>query len=252
LNFQIFGDNGTGKTLICDIIASIGHPEKIEKWKERYNSGSSNYSVSYYGRKISKYRVNFSSKNKISYSLDEEIIPTILSPYFCLYLEEDFFEVTRDIEGISMKLAKYFQLDESQIIELINFINKLEKSFLNEIYFEDNELMIIRNPNGRLSTFSSLSSGEKYRVILEIALRLSNYYSKHKPTVLIIEHAAIASVDYSGINTLLKAIHQKKANYQFIFTSHRNPEMFEIEDYHSYILKYNKENNVEIILNNNG
>jgi len=246
-----FGNNGTGKTLICDIISSLHYPDKITKWVGRRNQGSSNYTVSYYDTKLSTYRINYSSKKVISFSYDENVVPTILSPYYCLYIEKDFFDVTRDIENITLQLATYFRLKENEIVELINFINKLEKVFVNDIYFENHELIVKMNAKSPTLNFESLSTGEQYRVILELGLRLANYYSMFKPTILLIENSAIDVLDNTGVNVLLNWIRDKKVNYQFVFTTYRDHSDFNIEGHKSYLLVEDN-NNVDVKIINNG
>lgn len=231
-----FGGNGTGKTLICDIISSLGNQKKINKWKRNRNSGSYSFTINFYANSVSKFRVNYSSTKEISYAYNEKLTPVLLSPYHTFYLENDFFDVTREIDDISLKLATYFKLNPEEVVQLVNHVNKLGKHFINDIYFEGNVLKVLISTKGNAHSFFALSTGEKYRVILELALRLSQYYSIFSTTVLIIESSAIATVDNTGINTLFSAIRKNEFDFQFIFTSHRKPEIYETDGFLCYEL----------------
>lgn len=229
----IFGDNATGKTLICDTLCSISDVAYVKKWALRKRDSSSNYTVSYYDSTVSKFRINYSSNNDIAYIFNEEEVPTFISPYHCFNIEDDFFEVREKTHRITLQLANYFKIEENQFITLVNFTNKFEKQFINEIYFnENNELQVKVSLNRHTLKFEALSSGEKYRVILELALRLAKYYSRYKPTLFILDYHAIASIDSSGINNLLDYIVNDKPKFQFIFTSHMPYDHYKVSPHH--------------------
>ena len=109
-------------------------------------------------------------------------------------------------------------------------------------------MMSNRSP---LLSFYCLSRGEQYRVLLELGLRLADFYSVYKPVLFIVEHSALGSLDTAGVNVLLKSVQKRKANYQFIFTSYMAMEEFDFSGHISY--KLTKKNNeyVEITLANN-
>lgn len=240
-----YGANATGKTLICDIIASLHYHKKINKWLQRRNQGSSNYTISFFDVSQAKFRINYSSRNKISLSLNDALLPTIISPYYCIYFEKDFFEVTNNEDTIFQRLASYFCFEEYELIELIKFINKLDKVFINEIIFKDEDLYVKMEANSPETVFGGLSSGEQHRVIIELGLRLACFYSQFKPTILLMEYNAVSVLDVCGVNRLFKWILEKKANFQFVFTYCRDIAIFNTNGHRVYKL-INKEGNVEI------
>lgn len=246
-----FGGNGTGKTLIVDILTSLGNIEKINKWKSRRNQGSSAFKLEYYDTCVKSYGVNYSSKNAISFSFNDSIVPSFLSPYHCLSFEENFYDETEEIDELIDKLAYYFHIDKDQLIDLVNYINKVDKRFINEMYFEEDNLKVMMSNKSPLLSFYSLSKGEQYRVLLELGLRLADFYSKYKPVLFIVEHSAIGSLDTAGVNRLLKSIENRKTNYQFIFTSYMEMEKFEFIGHTAYKLMKKGDENTEITLANN-
>ena len=249
----IFGNNGTGKTLITDFIASLGDVSKIEKWKNRRNKGSSNIRLEYYDSTLQSYEINYSLRNLISFSFNDSIVPTVLSPFHCLVFKSKFFKDYYNPNSITSSLAKYFDIRENELIELINYLNKQNKEFINELIFEDDELIVMMTPNSSVLKFQVLSTGEQYRVIVEIGLRLAEYYSKYKPVVVILEHTALDSIDKGGINRILTSINKRKGNFQFIFTSFMKKENFCFENHTVYELQFTDATNkkVEKTLANN-
>jgi len=242
----IFGPNGTGKTLITDFIASLQFPQKIRKWKSRRNQGSSNVKLEYYDSAIKEYGINYSSKNNISFSFNGSVVPAVLSPFECFYFEKDFIKDYHNSSSIAKSLSKYFKVKESQIKELINYINKEDKHFINEIYFEGNELKVMMTHSSPDLRFEALSSGEQYRVVIEIGLRLAEFYSKYKPVVVVLEHTAIGSMDFTGVNRILESVKNRNSNFQFVFTSLWQKEKFNYQNYLTYELNFDNANNNEV------
>jgi hypothetical protein len=249
----IFGNNSTGKTLITDFLSSLDDSSKIEKWKGRRNKGSSNVKLEYYDSSTKTYEINYSLRNLVSYSFNNSIVPTILSPFHSFVFKNDFLGEFYDSESVIASLAKYFELKEEELTSLINYLNKQNKEFINEIVIENNELIIMMTTKSPELRFQALSTGEKYRVIIEIGLRLADYYSKHKSVIVILEHTSLGTLDTAGVNSVLKSINNRKKNYQFIFTSYMSKEDFSFEDHTVYELEFTDDlkNEVKITLANN-
>jgi len=249
----IFGRSGTGKTLITDFISSLNSISKIDKWKSRRNKGSSNIHIEYYDSTVKTFGLNYSFKNEISYVFNGAFVPAFLSPYECFFFENDFIRDYYNPDSITESLAKYFKIEKAQVAELINHINKTDKEFINEIYIEGDDLRVMMNAKSPNLHFGSLSSGEQYRVIVEIGLRLADYYSKYKSLIVILEHTALGSLDTAGVDAILESVKNRKSNYQFIFTSYMKKEQFEYSDFLTYDLNFTNEKKEEakITLANN-
>lgn len=129
----------------------------------------------------------------------------------------------RDEKSNISLISSYFKLTENELINIIGSITRDKKLFFNDIDYdkESNDIIVKFNGprNNFYRTFSSLSHGETLRVILEITIKIAHYYSKFNSTILLIEKTGFSSIDYSGINELLKAMHNEKQDFQFFLAS---------------------------------
>jgi energy-coupling factor transporter ATP-binding protein EcfA2 len=230
----IKGSNGSGKTLICELLASMSNPKYLQRWQDKDSDlGNSEFEINYFHTKEMILRTIIDRAGNLTSFIDNREVPQHISPIKCIYLYKAFKAPKGFRKDIFIKhLAEYFNLNSAQFYQLIGLIGKSKKVFCNDIYFtETNEFMVKMSPKQHDFSYNQLSSGEQQRVILEIALRLSDFYSLYRPTLLIIERNAVDIIDDTGISKLLNELKELAPNYQFIFTAHNLPDNLDLEKF---------------------
>jgi len=227
----VVSNNGLGKTLMCEFLASLANKKFLKRWTKRRSGEALNsyFNIYYFKNSLDKFSIHIDINNTISYSLNDSPIPILETPLRILYLRQSFWEFLRKISDEQRKelslinlLASYFEISEKELVNVIHSIIRDKKIFVNDISFNDKEddllvKMSSRPESGRFR-FWALSGGEQERVIIEIALKIAVYYAKFNSTVLIIDSNSISIIDSAGINRLFESIRSGGFNFQFFFT----------------------------------
>lgn len=230
----IKGTNGSGKSLICEIIASLSNTKYLDRWKSRQiNKGNSEFEISFFQTREVILRTQIDRLGNFTSYIDAIEVPQHISPIHCLFLQKDFkHPKSRKSDVFINHFAMYFGMESNQFIHLIKLVGKNKRIFCNDIFFnEKNELMIKMNAGSHDFKYRQLSSGEQQRIILEIAMRLAHFYSYYRPTLLIIERNAVDIIDDRGISVLLNELYNLSPNFQFIFTAHSLPKDLNLDNF---------------------
>jgi hypothetical protein len=227
----IIGVNGTGKTLICDFIASLANKKYLKRWKKRYGTPvTSTCCIYYFKNQFEKFSISMNRQREVSYSYNDNEIPLLIPAITIFYLNESYWdfvnklsEEEQDEKSEIEKLAAYFQITNQEFISIVNAIDRGTKIFANDISINDSKenlrVKFYPQPNSPVLSFNALSGGEQERVLIEIALKLASYYARFNSTILIIEKNSFVSLDDGGVNQLLDFFRKKEFDFQFFFTT---------------------------------
>lgn len=230
----IYGDNGVGKTLIMELIASLADKTYLDRWtSERRLKVNSFCNICYFKNQLDKFSLSIDNKDKVSYSFNDTQIPFLVPTMTILFIKESYWEYLRGITDEVKKtkslielLSSYFRLTEDEFVNVIGGIMREKKFFFNDINFNDKKDDLLVTVSDRLNSpafsFETLSGGEQLRVLLEITLKIAYYHSKFNSTILLIENTSFDSIDSAGINNLFDIIRNDKPNFQFFFTTIQN------------------------------
>jgi len=249
-NNLILGANGIGKSLICEMIASLTDRKYLKRWsKSNQDKTNSHCSIYYNKNEMSKFSIAINAKNEISYYVNGASTPFIKAPLTVFYLKEDMYkfrdrinqeredqaEPLLDETDLLTWLSLYFDLTVSEFSNVINSMERDRKFFINDIMIdeENKDLRIIYASRSVTSfhSFRSFSSGEQQRIILDIALKIATFYAKFQSTVLLLENTAIGIIDQTGLNKLLDIVNHENLGFQFFFTSFQKLKYFNAPGY---------------------
>lgn len=224
-NNLILGRNGTGKSILCELFASLKESNYLKRWENSKNKGNSYVKFKYFKTEEANFKICIDSDKKISYSYNDVQIPILKSPSTILYLNKDYLLFVRDLDEditLTESLVKYFDLRESEFLNFISYISTSKKYIISDFILDVNndELSVRLLGRNRYYSFDSLSSGEQYRVLLEMALQLSIFYSKINSTILVIDQKAFPSMDSAGYNYLIKTVTYNNFDFQFILATY--------------------------------
>lgn len=241
----IYGGTGVGKTLICEFVAALKDKKYLDRWTQREKNVNSIFNIFYFRNQSDKFTIAIDRNNKISYSFNDNSIPLLIPPINVFYLKDSLTEFLRhkrewEHKSVINLLSEYFNLSETEFINIISSMARDRKFFVNDISFNDaKDNLVIKcypHSNCPVLPFRSLSGGEKERVILDITLKIANYYAKFNPTILLIENTSFGNIDNSGINCLFEIIRNERPRFQFIFTMIKGVTKFNTKDFKIYEL----------------
>jgi hypothetical protein len=259
LNFTnrniIYGNNGVGKSLVFELIASLADKSYLDRWTSSSRPKVNSFcNIYYFKNQSNKFNISIDRQDQLSYFFNNASMPFLLPTMSILYVSKSYWDhlnemsdKERDEESNISLVSSYFKLTENELINIIGSITRDKKLFFNDIDYdkESNDIIVKFNGprNNFYRPFSSLSHGETLRVILEITIKIADYYSKFNSTILLIEKTGFSSIDYAGINELLKAIHNEKQDFQFFLAS-INIDDYNTEGFNVYELSITDNGNV--------
>jgi hypothetical protein len=246
----IKGNNGIGKTMICEFIASLANKKYLNRWTIKRTKTNSTFSIEYFKNSPERFTISIDAKGEVSYFYNDSPTPILTPPIRVFYIKISFYYfVQRNHEytdsSLIEQLAGYYDLTKSEIINVLSITEKSRKFLINDLFLNEDKTSVLVRISNKLNAptfdYNELSGGEQERVLLEITLKLADYYSKFTSTILIIDNTSIGSLDRGGINRLLEIIREEKINFQFFFTSIiRNT--FNTEGFTKWVLDYSQDN----------
>ena len=228
-NNIVLGNNSIGKTLTLELLSSLNDRKKIKRWVNSSRPKiNSYYNIHYFKNQPEKFSISIDSDNNIDYAYNDSPIPFLISKLSIFHIDISYWRFVNSLsekkrENLSVldKMSKYFKLKKREFIGLIGTIMRNKKFFCNDISidYKDEELLAKMDPTSHAFPFSALSGGEQDRVLLEVTLKIADYYSKYNSTLLLIENTSFSTLDSTGINRLFEIIENEKFAFQFIFST---------------------------------
>lgn len=246
----ILGDNGVGKTLICEMIASLANKKRLNRWhKPEWDKDDGYCNMWYCKGDISKFSISISQDNKTKYKLNDVRVPFLDAPCAIFYprwgLNEFINRIRQKAEkrGIEAKpaddivywVARYFKLNRKQLGTVLASMAYSKKYFASGIKInkKENTLDVKYGfeRNSDYHDFRGYSGGEKQRILFEICLQIAIFYSKFKPVILLLENTSFGTIDITGLNKILQITLEEDFPFQFIFTSMEKKNILDTRGY---------------------
>jgi energy-coupling factor transporter ATP-binding protein EcfA2 len=216
------GENGTGKSTIVEIIASIFEQRIYPRW----NKPSINFSteVKLDNPVLSKFTALIDN-NQLFYSTNKVQQPFVPYDFFVLYLNESIRSKTDDLKNI----ADCFGLERSFVKSMLNTSGikhglRTKKMVIEETrkkpYPVDN--LNVDVGNWWPQSFKSCSATEQSSIILDIAISFATEISKFKSVLLLIDWSPTYWFDDLNIKKYLEFLQSSQAHFQTIFVSHNS------------------------------
>ena len=214
----LYGDNGSGKTHICDMLRGAFSPAALARWLDR----DMEYSVRYFAPVEHDVLVQLSA-GKVTYTIEKEE----------LFLNPNNISVVSPIESPSWAkedddftfLSRILGIDEFLLLNMIRdknaFVGLTFKDFEMEISRAANgqsirELKIQFN-NGEWLKYGMLSGGEQSCCQLDLAVALASFLSKYRPCSLILDSQPIWSIDAMNTKRYIEYLSSSSVRFQTIW-----------------------------------
>lgn len=224
----IFGDNGTGKSTIVELLYEAFTRDILERWKDKSFIMHIDFANTVFG----KVTVNIHG-NHIVYIRDNQKERLASIPYIIrtIFFHEDDLNGSRYTGMDDMReISQYFNIDVPLLEDIINttsynnalFIKSLRIRKVRSNPYVVNNLMVVRKDdvNNELWSFNQLSGGEQKMVVFDIIISYLMKVSKYVPTLFLVDTRFIYGLDVCVIKEYLELLQSAEAHFQTIMVSH--------------------------------
>jgi len=183
LNY-IVGNNGVGKSAICEWIAGLKDCTYFDRWW----GASIDYSLEIYTPQMAKVRATLDPNNNLDYWIGRESYPFNPIPISIIYPKPLRLKPDSDLE----ELSRIIGYPPKIIINLIDEIHRYDKALVTNLRFEKDEDGIERLHADVEGTVPGLpmrllSGGELQMVIVEFVTAAARVCSSQAPTLVILD-----------------------------------------------------------------
>ena len=255
----LLGNNGTGRHIVCDFVASLSDFSHAMQWK---TSGS---------RTGAKVEIEAVSGGKVKWQLlfgenlicnvDGNPVPAIYSGFRVFNITQQFFPPEVDFHGpedgddeaadeatkakyqealkahriaknnaLIDSLAKATTLPRDSLLTALKMMALTQGRFLADIRF-DGDVLQAKSFGGQFFDFWHLSSSEQQIPVVDLYLRLAEFCARYAPTTLILSQHVFASFDKHNLPRLLKTLAEADFKFQIIVSLFRWPDDLDFDSW---------------------
>jgi hypothetical protein len=195
----LHGDNGSGKTALCDWLQGISDPSALHRWADARGLRNLSFEVTYLDPFKQKLRVRVQSADEVEYFINGEPVPFDPNPIRFVRLRDlrrscfsDSLPPMTDLQFLSETLS----VSPALVRNMMPFVGVHRGSTVGSLRVEhdpDGSIHVWTDVHGTLQGLGlqdQLSSTERSRVLIEIAAVFARYSAKRVPTVLLVDWAA--------------------------------------------------------------
>lgn len=192
-NTLLYGTNGSGKTALIEFLAGAFSRDSLMRWQHSHFD----YELQYKSPYSHTARIKSDSKT-ITYELDGVHSP--INPHYIKVLKVTKPKGLHHSENDFVGISKYFNI-EFPIFQALMQDNSLNKNSATtqgltiEGSDETGYDLFADVGNKTLQAYSSMSHGEKVRIITDIAIMISAYYSNYFHVMLLLANIDLNILD---------------------------------------------------------
>jgi len=189
------GENGVGKSALCDWLASAADSRHLERWEHGYSEQNRvSVEVHYLDPQPHSAKISFLSQDYPRYELDGKVTNVPTAPLKLIIPRELRFphgeDKPNDLELISTVLG----LHHYEVLALCEAIPSTGSDNVTRAWFQEDEdgyflYADVKGTNPGLP-FRGLSGSECVRVLMELAMIAASKQAETKPTLLILDAGA--------------------------------------------------------------
>jgi len=223
----IVGNNGVGKTTICEWLWSLKDSSTLWRWGAYPKTASRKYhdvKVAIDFRAPARHHLVLDiTGGRTSFTLDTQKFPFSPIGYEVVALRRES-RFGGPSEPDHTFISQCLGMDEIEVQALAEHINESPGVFLKgagweEVQIEDEGPLVrtlyCKLPNGHTLSFRALSGGETGAVLVDLAIARARLLAAHRPTLLIIETAGL-SMEEKFLSLFLKALAAPDTPFQSI------------------------------------
>jgi energy-coupling factor transporter ATP-binding protein EcfA2 len=195
----LHGNNGSGKTALCDWLQGISDPSTLSRWADANKAGNLSFEVTYLDPFKQRLRIRVRSPEEVEYFVNGEPVPFDPNPVRFVRLRDlrqsafsDRLPVMTDLEFLSKTLS----VSPALVRNMMPLVGVQANSTVGSIrveHHQDGSIRVWTDVHGTLPGLGlqdELSNSERSRVLIEIAAVFARYSAKRVPTVLLLDWTA--------------------------------------------------------------
>lgn len=189
------GDNGAGKTALCEWLAAVSEPRYLHRWEPiRCGRSRVDIEVRYFDPDSHTARVSFVAQDYPRYLLDGKFTAVPAAPIKVINPGEVENSGSDDQPDDLELLCRVLGLDGYEILALCETLPASGMTDVTRVWFQHDEdgYVLCANVTGTSPglTFGALSSSERRRVLMTLAILAANQFAERQPTILILDAGA--------------------------------------------------------------
>jgi hypothetical protein len=223
----IIGDNGVGKTTICEWLWALKNSSTLWRWGAYPKNAGRNYhdvKVAIDFRAPARHHLVLNiTGGRTSFTLDTQKFPFSPIGYEVAALRRES-RSGGPSEPDQVFISQCLGMDEIEVQALAEYINESPGVFLKGAGWDDVQIEedgpLVRTlncklPNGHMRPFRALSGGETGAVLADLAIARARLLAVHRPTLLIIETDGL-SMDEKFLSLYLRVLAAPDTPFQSI------------------------------------
>jgi len=189
------GENGAGKTALCEWLAAVSEPRYLHRWETiRRDRSRVDIEVRYFDPAPHIARVSFLAQDYPRYQLDGKFTVVPAAPVKVIYPGELEMSWSDEKPDDLELLCRVLGLDRYEILALCETLPASGVTDVTRVWFQQDEDGYILRADVMGThpglTFGGLSSSERQRVLMTLAILAANRFAERQPTLLILDAGA--------------------------------------------------------------
>ena len=216
----IYGSTASGKSLLCKILTNRTRFEQGEDESHLSVPNGSYTTICWSDSKPMEYKVEIYDDTPRTYINNAEVLAITL-PYKIVELTRRlprFVEESKELEVF----AEYFGISSYEMTNVFRWLMETPQithfEYSLKLLRKTQQILVRTDPTRpRTISISGLSSSEQARVLLDVAMALSQTNSTQSPTLLLIDmEETLPSLDPTNRKVAVDAIGRRKGTFQVI------------------------------------
>lgn len=217
----LVGDNGAGKSAICEWLAGMAAVPYLERW-HKVPAGKKPVEVQlrYLTPEPHDIRFSFPDDRYPHYYLDDSFTAVPASPLRVIYPQRLFDHTTRPLDDLEL-VASALRMDPNEVLALCGELPRKGTGVVQRIWtkLDDDEdrLLLYADIQGTVPALPlrALSHSECVLILMELSILAANQLAKSHPTVLILD-AGSGSLDNDWLERYGKVLTAPEIRFQTI------------------------------------
>lgn len=197
----LVGNNGTGKSALCEWIGGFSNIQKLDRWRNRRTKTEPlEVSLKLFQPEEIILGLKIDDAGHVSYWENGTQVPLNANPARVLFPKARGLTTTTGLDDLQL-FALLLDVDESQVLSLCQAVHDYEHSTVKNLRFAEDDDGVIRLTADVSGThpglsFRMLSGREQERVFIELATAAARAYAQYVPTLLILD--ACVTIFFDG------------------------------------------------------
>jgi hypothetical protein len=248
----ILGKNTTGKTLLCDMIASLDDRAFAESQLPISKCATGTVRMTTFG--VTTRRWELSLNDRLTCKLDQRPVPILFGGFNVIYIRDIFRrsplpedydpETVSDLEKnnrILDDLGNYLGFLSSEVLAIVSSLEGEPGFLIGPVRVVERGIEVYIRSSGVWLKFGQLSNGERQLLLLDVILRSARFSGETTPTILIIEQNFFHTLDPDNQKHLFRKLAESDGPYQLIVTMYSWPKPLDYEGWRVWeLVKSNK------------